>query len=170
MRTKFCLLLIASLSALLTITSVKSNEQAASSPEERARIVQLSKQYESDILGPNAKAIGTEIVEWWTKVPDLSVDWCANLFTDEHPKAKDLAGAVTIEALAAAGVFVIENKEKASDSRAVWIAGLEGVVRAYRQLVARDAERKDRFLEKLSELQAKGKLGQYVDAHSSSCH
>ncbi len=141
-----------------------------STPEERARIVDLSKKYEYDILAPGAKKLATEIVKWWTDVPDLGVNWCANLLADEGVGNKDLAGAVTVQAIAAAGVFVIENAGRASDAQATWVAGLEGVVRAYRNVISRDETRRDPFLDKLSTLQSAGKLGEYVDAHSKTCH
>jgi len=140
-----------------------------SSPEERKRIVELSKAYESDVLAPDAKERATEIVKWWTDAPDLTVNWCASLLSGEKPASKDLAGAMVVEGIASAGVFVIENPVRASDSRATWIAGLEGIVRAYKQVLAKHEGSKDAFLDKLSDLQAAGKLGEYVDAHSAGC-
>lgn len=168
MRKSYCLLAAVAVS-ILAFGAARTAERK-STPEERARIVGLSKQYESDILAPGAKKLATEIVGWWTEVPDLGVNWCASLLTDEGPASKDLAGAVTVQALAAAGVFVIENPERASDVRATWIAGLEGVVRAYQRLLSRDAAQKDAFLDRLSTFQSSGKLGEYVDSHSKNCN
>jgi hypothetical protein len=139
-----------------------------STPEQRAKVVELSKQYEADVLGPKSKDLATVLVKWWTDVPDLTVNWCANLLVDERP-SEEYAGAMTVQSLVAAGVYVIEHADQGPTNRDVWLAGMQGVVRAYQNVLARDPAKKDDFLEKLSELQRTGKLGEYVDAHSSTC-
>ena len=159
-------------SLLIAVSLAMSSAAAAtesSTPKQRAQIVEFSKQYEADILGSKAKDLATVLVKWWTEVPDLNVDWCANLLVDERPASKELAGAVTVQALLAAGVYVIEHSDQAVTKRSIWLAGMEGVVRAHHNLRARDPEMKDPFLDKLSELQQAGTLGEYVDAHSGSC-
>ena len=160
--------------AILVVALALASSQAAaagksSTPKERLKIVELSKQYEADILGPKSKDLATVLVKWWTDVPDLSVNWCANLLVDERPSSKELASSVTVQALLAAGVYVMEHADKPMTNRTVWLAGMEGVVRAYQNLLGRDPSLKDPFLDKLSDLQHAGTLGEYVDAHSTSC-
>ena len=140
-----------------------------STPKERQRIVKLSKQYEENILAPEAGKLANEVMEWWIEVPDLTLSWCPELLTDERPQDQELAEAILLQGLAAAGVFVIEHPQQESDVRASWIAGLEGVVRAYRNLLELDAGHRDRFLDRLAEMESAGKLDQYVDNHSDAC-
>ena len=140
-----------------------------STPKERQRIVKLSKQYEENILAPEAGKLANEVMEWWIEVPDLTLSWCPELLTDERPQDQALAEAVLLQGLAAAGVFVIEHPQQESDVRASWIAGLEGVVRAYRNLLELDSGHRDHFLDRLVEIESAGKLDHYVDTHSEAC-
>ena len=160
---------VALLIVLLLITLDSAWARQNSTPEERQKIVQLSKQYEKNILAPGAKEIASQVLEWWIEVPDVTLNWCPSLLTDEMPQGQELAEAVLLEGLAAAGVFVLENPKRASDDRASWIAGLEGVVRAYQNLLELDEGHRDHFLDKLVKIQSSGRLGEYVDKHSEEC-
>ena len=167
MIARRCAALVAVILALTSHTGWAREQK--STPDERQKIVKMSKQYEKNILAPGAKNIASEILEWWIEVPDVTLNWCPSLLTDEMPQGQDLAGAVLLQGLAAAGVFVLEHPQQASDDRASWIAGLEGVVRAYQNLLDLDPGHRDDFLDKLVEIRSSGRLGEYVDAHSEEC-
>jgi hypothetical protein len=143
--------------------------QHKSTPKERQKIVNMSKRYEENILAPEAGKLASDIMDWWVEVPDLTLNWCPELLTDERPEDGALAEAVLLQGLAAAGVFVIEHPQQESDVRASWIAGLEGVVRAYRNLLELDPAHRDDFLDRLVKIESSGKLGKYVDTHSEDC-
>ena len=138
-----------------------------STSEERKRAVEGAKELEKDPLGANAKEKLTELLKWWTEVPDLTLTWCANMLTEELKDAdSDLAGAIVAQAPLTAGAAMIENPEVAKDKRAFAIIGLEGALRAYRAAVAKHAGKKNDFLEGLSK---EGALGAYVDSKLPSC-
>lgn len=167
-RTNHAALVTVVLVVVMTLASAWA-EPRKSTPKERQRIVDLSKQYEKNILAPEAKKLASEVFDWWVEVPDVTLNWCSELLTDEMPQDQDLAGAVRLQGLVAGGVFVLEHPQQASDDRAIWIAGLEGVVRAYQNLLELDQGHRDDFLDKLVEIGSAGKLGEYVDTHSEEC-
>ena len=170
MSRKNCAALVIVVLVVVMALDAAWAEPRKSTPKERQRIVNLSKQYEKNILAPEAKKLASEVFEWWVEVPDVTLNWCSDLLTDEMPQDHDLAGAVLLQGLVAAGVFVLEHPKQASDDRATWIAGLEGVVRAYQNLLELDRGHRDAFLDKLVEIESAGKLGEYVDTHSDECY
>jgi hypothetical protein len=136
-----------------------------STPEQRKLVVETTKRLEADPLGPEATGLRTELLKWWTEVPDLNLKWCAGMLL-ELEKDKDLGGAMVLQAILSAGVVLIEHPEIAKDQRAFAIAGLEGALRAYRAAVAKDPKMRNNFLEGLSKPDA---LGPYVDTKLPSC-
>lgn len=99
-----------------------------STPEQRKLVVETTKRLEEDPLGPEATGIRTELLKWWTEVPDLSLKWCAGMLL-ELGKDKDLGGAIVLQAVLSAGAVLIEHPETAKNQRAFAIAGLEGALR-----------------------------------------
>ena len=154
---------------VLMFNAAWAARQHKSTPKERQKIVNMSTQYDANILAPEAGKLASEIMDWWVEVPDLTLNWCPELLTDERPEDGALAEAVLLQGLAAAGVFVIEHPQQEADVRASWIAGLEGVVRAYRNLLELDSAHRDDFLDRLVKIESSGKLGKYVDTHSEGC-
>ena len=136
---------------------------------ERNRIIALSKQYEHNMLAPGAAEVGAEIMAWWEDVDDYTVTWCTALLREDRIGSKALARACTVQALAAAGVYVLEHEGKVADRRDSWVAGLEGVVRAYRRISTKDAQHRDPYLEKLMELHNAGNLPAYVEKEGANC-
>ena len=151
------------IAAWTAVTVAASATPEASTAEERARIVALSRAFERDVLGPDAGRLATEIQGWWIEVPDLTVTWVRDLLPAEEIGSQVVARALAVQALAAAGVFVIEHPDRASDRRASWVAGLEGVVRAYQRILVKHRELRDPFLDRLADRCAAGTLVEYID-------
>jgi hypothetical protein len=79
---------------------------------------------------------------------------------------KDLAVAIALQAPLSAGAAMIEHPELAKEKRAFALAGMEGALRAYRSVIAKEPGRKSEFLEGL---QKEGALETYVDSKLPSC-
>ena len=160
---------LATFAVVLAASAALAEEPRKTSPEEREQIVELSKAYLRDVMAPESKSLALNVVEWWSGVSDLRVPWCKELLPDEARLSQDLRFKLNVAVVAASGIFVVQNPERATDARAAYVEGLEGVVRAYQQVLSKDAGARNEFMDRVCALQAAGKLGEYVDTHTAGC-
>lgn len=65
--------------------------------------------------------------------------------------------------------FVIENPDKAQDDAAVYLAGVEGVLRTWQAIKAAKPKAKFELMEELLQKQQSGTLAEYVRAGMKGC-
>ncbi len=65
--------------------------------------------------------------------------------------------------------FIIENPDKAQDDAAVYLAGVEGVLRTWQAIKAAKPKAKFKLMDELLEKQQAGTLAEYVKANMSGC-
>src|SRR2546421_7818087 len=65
--------------------------------------------------------------------------------------------------------FVMENLDKARDDYAVYLAGVEGVLRTYKNIKKLKPKVKIDVFEELLQKQEKGQLGDFVKANMVNC-
>jgi hypothetical protein len=159
----------ASLAILICMVCAFSSLAAArkpSTPEERKAAVETTRRLEKEPLMPGAIGVRTELLKWWTEVPDLSVSWCAGVLLETKNKAT--AGMVMMQGIFGAGAFTIEHPEQAADKKAVTRAGVQSALRAYQAAIAQDPKLKDPFLDQLVDTST-DKLDVYLDGHLKNC-
>lgn len=157
--------------ALVLVTAVllPSLAEKPSTPKQRARAVEIAKQLEAAPLGSKADKLRAEVLEWWIKVPDVNLNWCAPLLQDFEPEDEEYGRAIVLQGTIAAGAFVIEHPDKAGDPRAVSFAGVEGAIRAYKSLIASERARRHPFMDRLVGLAASDRLAEYIEPHLKDC-
>lgn len=134
-----------------------------STPEERARVVQLAHQLEADPLGPQARAAQVWVVSWIREVPDVTVTVCdmAGLPPDErYPWAPTLL----VQMMAANAAFQIQNPDRAADEVAVQGAALKSALKAYVAILKRKPAARLASLDHLVAEMNDGKLDQRMKA------
>jgi len=161
-----CLALAGSVTVTGQVAVAKSKR---STPEERARVVTDTRQVEANILGEREGAIRQRLLKWWVEVPDVSLKWCAPLLLEFEPADKAFGSALVVQGTLSGGAYVLEHPEASLKERDVWIAGVQGALRAYQSVLSRDPSRTDPFLEKLVALDKAGRIGEYVDSHAADC-
>jgi hypothetical membrane protein len=131
-----------------------------STPEERAKVVALTRMLERDPLGENAPATRQWLREWAIEVPDIRVYACDDLLGhglgDNYPYTSEVNPQVVFSAAA----FAIEHQDKARDEIAQYSAGVEGALRVYEVLLKSKPDARSAFLD---ELLAKRDHGELVD-------
>ena len=65
--------------------------------------------------------------------------------------------------------FIIENPDKAQDESAVYLAGVEGVLRTWQAIKAAKPKAKFLLMDELLQKQQAGTLADYVKAGMSGC-
>src|SRR5215831_7434613 len=108
--------------------AAKPPPRGPSTPEERAKAVELVKTIEADPLGQDAAEARRWLIQWTTEVPDINVNVCGEISGPALDK-KYHHPEIAIHPVFAQTRFAIEHPDKADDNLAAWLAGAEGMLR-----------------------------------------
>ena len=113
----------------------QAQARGPSTPEERAKVVQLTRLLERDPLNENAGATRQWLREWIADVPDIRFKACDDLLGhalgDNYPYSRE----VNLQTIFSGAAFALEHQDKARDDIAQYHAGVEGALRLYEVLV-----------------------------------
>lgn len=144
------------LTALLQAAPVAA-KKPQSTPEERAKAVQLTRELERDPMVQDGPEKRSWLVEFFTKAPDISITMC-NLFGPMPGEDHPFFPQVLTQSLFSMGTFIIEHPDKAKDEVAVQTAGMEGALKVYEIHVKAQPEGRLPFLDDLLKKRDAGTL------------
>lgn len=149
-----CALVPASLSAQ------DKPQRGPSTPEERQQALAYIAHFESDPLNPDVKSEIAWVTEWMIEVPDIYGNIC--LFVDLPKKDKKHSQILFDAMFLAQTRWSILHKDDPPDNNGEWLAGTEGMLRAYEKVIA--AFPRDRLpqLDDLLQRRAAGTLDDWV--------
>jgi len=133
-----------------------------STPEERAKVVELARWLEQNPLAENAPATRQWLQEWIADVPDIRFKACAALLGPALGDKYSYSREVNQQMLFSGAAFTLERQDKARDDIAVYNAGVEGALRMYQVLVRLTPDAKLAFLDGLVAKRDQGQLVDYV--------
>ena len=144
-----------------------AQKRGPSTPEERAKAVQLVHALEAEPLHKNGQQARRWLLTWLVDVPEISVticgDYLAPLYNEkDKEREKKYAAEITTQMPFSSAAFIIEHPEQAKDDVAVNKAGLEGSLKAYEAILKIKLAAKWPFLNQLIERRDKGTLEEYV--------
>jgi len=156
---------IATLALALSISAPSLSaaaERGPSTPQERERIVALTRGLEAKPLAGDAKDTRSGLVAWWAAVPDLTVNFCTAFlgpFVDSKHKYES---EISIQMMFSAGAYLIEHPGSDPAGVEVATAGVEGALRAYEAIVAGQPGLRDATLDGLRARRDAGTLKDVV--------
>jgi hypothetical protein len=155
----------------LTLVAAQAQTQArkSSTPEERAKAVEIARSLESDPLNKNAKEQRRWITLWLIEVPDVSVKMCGRLLGPLLDADKNYSTEIVTQMLPSEAAFVIQNPDKAKDDIAVYTAGVEGSLLTYEAIVKVKPKTKWPYLDDLIQKRDKGELLKHVREAATHC-
>ncbi len=146
-----------------TQSGFAQEKRGPSTPEERANVVRITRELENDPLNKRAMDGRALLVKWIDDVPDISVVTCTSFMLPLlDKKNKNYSAELVVQQMFSSAAFIIENPDKAKDDQAVYLAGVEGVLRTYESILKVKPKAKQEFLDGLIEKRGKGELGNYV--------
>lgn len=151
--------------ALFVLSLTRLHAQSGTPAEQRKWAVDTAHWIEQHPLDKDVKARGTELLKWWTEVPDLTLTVCPLLL---ETKNKKIAPTVVTQAIFAAGADLIEHPDATSEDHAV--AAVQSALRSYAIAIAENPHMRDAFLDDLARADAEGKLREvYVHGVMAKC-
>jgi hypothetical protein len=142
---------------------------AASSPQDRARFISVTRSLEAAPLDPALQADREWALKWITKAPDVSVGVCLDALGGVAPKDYPYGRQVLLQYMFSMAALVIEHPETARDENAQQLAGVEGALKVYRAIAAGKPDGKSSNLETLLKAQTEGRLPDVVQKASARC-
>ena len=139
------------------------------SPQTRVEIIRLVDTLEKQPDHPQGREMRRKVLTWLTEAPDVSVTVCEQLLGIKDFEPDGPGGELLLQAPFAEAKFILENPDKAHDIEAVHLAGIEGALRTYAAMKARDAKLEIPAMEELVKLQAEQKLSEHVSRISKKC-
>ena len=169
MLKKTSLLFIA-VAFLCSAHSTWAQERVPSTPEQRKLAVEMTTFLETSPLAKEAKDYRIKLFAFIAAVPDITVKIC----TDVLGESKRLKGdyeneLVAFQLMFSQAKFVIENPDKAHDDAAVYLAGVEGVLRTWEAIKTAKPKAKFPLLDELLQKRQAGTLAEHVKAGMSGC-
>jgi len=155
------------------VLSIAQNEpkHAPSTKEERQRFLALTRKLEQSPLDKSLYAEKTWAKKWLEDIPDINVNICAPILfgMDFVTEQNKYTPQLSYQATFGSAAYIIEHPEKAGDTDAQFVAGVESALKSYSAIVKSDPDAKSKSLDALLEKQKQGKLADFVRSASKGC-
>ena len=151
--------------------AAQDQKRGPSTPEEREQAVKFTHFLEREPLHKDAQVAVRWLLVFFIQVPDISVKACTEFLPTigkKEAKKKRLNGLFG-QMIFSQGAFIIENPEKSKSDHAVYLAGLEGVLRSYESVVREKPKSRHKELDALVKMRDSDELGSYVMEKMEGC-
>jgi len=149
------ILLLGLVAAVLAQNTVA---QETSTPEERAQWAAITHKLESAPLDDNVNQQGEAALKRLSDVHDIHVPLCPAILSEFNGMKYAYAHTITRQYMLASAAFLIENPDKAADTKAANIAAVESVLKTYQAIQQQKPDAKAKALDDLLKKQSQGKL------------
>jgi hypothetical protein len=153
---------------LSTFTAL-AQRRGPSTAQERERAVEMVTFLEKSPLAKEAKGIRSALLVFLADVPDISVKLCGDVLGDLKRQKGDYHGELLGQLIYSQAKFMIENPDKSKDDLAVYVAGVEGVLRTWQAIKAEKPKAKYPLMDELLEKQQAGELAAQVKINMGEC-
>lgn len=156
--------------ALCASAYAARQDRKPSTPEQRRQAVEIATLLENDPLNKDAKELSQALLYFIIQAPDISVHLCTDVLGDYKKIKGDYAPNITSQLTFSSAKFVIEHPEDAADVNKEYLAGVEGVLRAYQNIKKAKPKVEMKPLEELLAKQQAGTLADFVkEAAAKGC-
>ncbi len=148
----------------------KAPDRGPSTPEERQRFLNFAHKVESAPLDESLRPEREWATLWLIQVPDIHVNLCTAPLGDFMKKKYKYSSEIVGQLMYSTAAFVIEHPERANDKTAQYVAGVEGVLRAYTAILAAKPDAHSKPLDDLLQKQSQDQLASTVrESASKAC-
>jgi hypothetical protein len=146
-------------------------KRAPSTAQERQRFLTLTRKLEQNPLDKSLYDDKKWAKDWLRDVPDINVNVCAPLMFGMQfvLEQNQYTPQLSYQATFGSAAYIIEHPDKAGDTAAQFVAGVESALKAYSAILKSDPQARSKALDNLLEKQKQGKLAEFVHDASKSC-
>jgi hypothetical protein len=143
---------------LFLVTTRRASAQATSTPEERSQWVEVTRKLETAPLDDSVNKQGEVALKRLSDVHDIHVPLCPALLGEFNDLKYKYRHEVTRQYMLASGAFIVENPDKAADTKAMNLAAVGSVLKVYSAILQQKQDAKWKPLDDLLTKQTQGKL------------
>jgi len=143
---------------LVVAAASKAPAQGTSTAEERAQWVAITRQLESAPLDDSVNKQGEAAFKRLSDVHDVHVPLCPAILNEFNGMKYAYAHTITRQYMLASAAFLIENPDRAADTKAANLAAVESVLKTYQAILQQKPDVKAKALDDLLKKQSQGKL------------
>jgi hypothetical membrane protein len=133
-----------------------------STSEERAKAINIARSLERDPLAADAPAKRQWLLNWIIEVPDIRFKSCVAMLHPEVGNQYRHAAEVNQQITFSAAAFRLEDPDNLRNDAGAYLAGVEGALRVYENLVRSTPDSKLAFLDDLVRERDTGGLADHV--------
>jgi Protein of unknown function (DUF998) len=133
-----------------------------STPEERAKAINIARSLERDPLAKDAAANRQWLLNWIIEVPDIRFKSCVGLLSPDVGNQYRYSAEVNQQTIFSAAAFKLEHPDHLRNDTGAYIAGVEGALRAYEMLMKSVPDAQLAFLDDLVAKRDRGELADHV--------
>ena len=148
---------------LFANSSMAQNQRGPSTAQEREMAVKAARLLETEPFHKDAKKMREWLLLLLIGVPDIRVELCTAYMAPEKPSDKNFGSEIFNQTMFSSAAFVIEHPDQANDRVAAHLAGVEGALKVYENVLTTKPKAKSAFLDGLVEKRNKGELRAYVE-------
>jgi len=150
---------------LYCVAAAQDQEQGPSTAEERAREVVIAHKLEAAPLDQSLYPEREWAVRWVIEVPDVHVNLCPSVLGDFRKSKYKYSSEIIAQLALSSAAFFIERPEKRNDPVAQYVAGVEGVLKAYKAILKSDPKARSEALDDLLQQKSYGQLEDFIRDH-----
>ncbi len=139
-----------------------AHARGPSTPEERAKVIELTRMLERDPLNENADATRQWLRQWTIEVPEIRFHVCNELLSHGLGENYPYSREINLQTLLSGALFTLEHQDKRRDDVGAYIAGVEGSLRMYEVLAKSRPDARSSFLDGLVAMRDRGELADHV--------
>jgi hypothetical membrane protein len=133
-----------------------------STPEERAKAINIARSLERDPLDKDAAANRKWLLNWIIEVPDIRFKSCVALLSPGVGNQYRYSAEVNQQIIFSAAAFNLEHPDHLRNDTGAYTAGVEGALRVYEILMKSVPDAKLAFLDDLVAKRDRGELVDHV--------
>jgi hypothetical membrane protein len=145
-----------------TLQGPHAEARGPSTPEERAKVIELTRMLERDPLHENADATRQWLREWTIEVPEIRFHVCNELLSHGLSENYPYSREINLQTILSGAVFTLEHQDKVRDDVGAYIAGVEGSLRMYEVLAKSRPDARSAFLDGLVAMRDRRELADHV--------
>jgi hypothetical protein len=149
---------IFALAFLLAAAVSKAPAQGTSTAEERAQWVEITHKLENSPLDVSIDKQGESALKQVSDAHDIHVPLCPAMLSEFNGMKYAYAHTITRQYMLASTASLIENPDRASDTKATNLAAVESVLKTYQAILQQKPDAKAKALDDLLKKQSEGKL------------
>jgi len=150
---------------LCCVAAAQEQPRGPSTPEERAREVAIAHKLEAAPLDEGLYPEREWAIRWVIEVPDVHVNLCPSVLGDFRKSKYKYSSEIIGQLALSSAAFAIEHPNKMNSLVAQYVAGVEGVLKAYKAILKIKPEARSEALDDLLQEQSYGQLEDFVRDH-----